>query len=72
MKKTIILLIVVIILAFLMYWWFGRTPVEEALTGDEALLEEDATSEILENLEGIDLGDLDSEFQDIDMELDQL
>ncbi len=72
MKKILFALVVIIVLAALAYWWFGDTPVEETLPENQTLLEEDTTSEILENLEGIDLGDLEQEFQDIDAELDQL
>ncbi len=72
MKKILFALVVITILAALAYWWFGNTPVKETLPENQALLEEDTTSEILENLEGIDLGDLEQEFQYIDAELDQL
>ena len=72
MKKIFIAVIIVIILVALAYWQFGDAPEEETLPESQALLDQDTTSEILGNLEGIDLGDLDQEFQDIDAELDQL
>ena len=71
---TIIIVIVIIILVGLIMWL--RSP-QLSETGDAPiptgeLSEEDTTSAIIQDLEGLDIDDLDAEFQQIDADLEQL
>ncbi len=68
---TILIIVLVLIVIGVWIWQFGGMPVDE---GTEALPEvgDDTTSDIDEQLEGIDLGDLESEFEDIDAGLEEL
>lgn len=80
-KKNWIVLIIVLVLIVIGVWvWqLGSGPVDEEAVDEEALEEgvpaelgEDMTSDIEDQLEGIDLGDLESEFEDIDAGLEEL
>lgn len=72
MKKTLTIVIILVVLAVLIVWLAARSP-EPTIPADTAeILGEDTTSAINEQLESLDLGDLDAEFQQIDAELNEL
>ena len=70
MKKNI-LWIVIIVIAAVLIWWFmsGQRANGPATTGPTG---GDTTQEIAQDLQGLDTGDLDKEFQGIDQDLNQL
>ena len=75
MKKT--LWIIVIIGVIIAGWWLwssrsGQGPASEGLPLLPEVSEKDTTAVIQQNLEQIDLGDIDQEFQSIDAELNGL
>ncbi|MFH0712449.1 MAG: hypothetical protein V2A55_01145 [Candidatus Jorgensenbacteria bacterium] len=73
MKKTLTIVIIVIVLA-LVIWFIFRSPepVFSPEAGTTGVLGGDTTSAINNDLNSLDLGDLDSEFQQIDADLNQL
>ena len=66
MKKTIWIILVILILAVIAVIIGSSKPVTEVVP------EEDTTMAIEQQLESLDLGDLESEFQEIDTALEQL
>jgi hypothetical protein len=72
MKKILTIIIVLVVLAVLVFWLATRTSAPTGPADTAEILGEDTTSAINEQLEGLDLGDLDAEFQQIDAELNQL
>ncbi len=78
MKKMLLILVVlaiIVILGGIAYWLSGlqsEQPAETVVPGADDVLNQDSTSEILDNLEGIYIGDLDKEFENIDADLNQL
>lgn len=62
MTKIIITIIIIVIVALAIWWWQSQ----------EKPVEGDTTEAISEQLESLDLGDLGSEFQAIDAELNNL
>ena len=85
-KKNWIVLVVVLALIVIcvLMWRFGDVPVNQEPEGTTATstledpgdvstdLGEDTTSAIEAQLEGINLGDLESEFDQIDLDLEEL
>ena len=70
MKK--ILLALIVVAAFIAAWWFlsGKMPTVTAPTGTEKAGVTEG--EIINELDAVDIGDLDAEFENIDKELNQL
>ncbi len=69
MSKTGWWVLFIIIILIIIGVWIGSGS-DSTTTVPE--VEEDTTPSITEDLEGIDLGDLEQEFQDIDQELEEL
>lgn len=75
-----IILIIIIALAALAGWWFWQSGQLEApqqldtgtLPNLPEVSEEDTTGQIQDDLEQVDLGDIDAEFEDIDVDLNNL
>lgn len=60
--------VVVVVLAFV-WWWFSRPDIQSpALTPEAAL----GLEQINQDLDELDIGDLDKEFDQIDQDLDTL
>jgi FtsZ-interacting cell division protein ZipA len=76
MKKTLIIILAIIIVAILVwYWWSSSSSApqqQETSPTVQNPAPNDTTSAINKELEGIDLGDLDREFQNIDSDLNSL
>lgn len=74
--KTTIAIIVVIILAAVGWWYYGyqASPIDDSQLLPVSAVEVDnnKTTEIEQDLEGLDLGDLEAEFNDIDSQLENL
>ncbi len=72
MKKLIwiIVIIVIVIVGFLI--WGRRANRVSAPTGAEVVPGNDTTAAINQNLNSLDVGDLNQEFQSIDADLNQL
>jgi hypothetical protein len=70
-KKTILIVAALIVIAVIVYVVYQR---DRGLQVDysPATQESDTSSAITQDLEGVDLGDIDKEFQDIDKELNSL
>lgn len=66
MKKNLVLILVAVALVVLGFWYWNSVK-EEA-----APLPEDSTTAINQGLDGVDLGDLDKEFQDVEAALGTL
>ena len=66
MKKNLVLILVAVALVVLGFWYWNSVKEETSP------LPEDGTAAINKELEGVDLGDLDKEFQDIEAGLNQL
>ncbi|TSC82268.1 MAG: hypothetical protein G01um101419_622 [Parcubacteria group bacterium Gr01-1014_19] len=58
MKKNLILLLVVVALVALGAWYWSSSE-------EGSKLAEDSTAAISQDLDGVDLGDLESEFKDV-------
>jgi hypothetical protein len=74
-KKTFILIVVIVVAAIIIVWWYTQTPTTQAPTeGPSGVIAPpaDTTSEISKELESVDVGDVDKEFQQIDGELNTL
>ena len=67
-KKLLIAIIVIILAAAGIWWWRSQAP---ATPSGEAAGNDD-TATISQELETVDLGDLDKEFQSIDADLNAL
>lgn len=70
-------MIVIILLVIAGYWlwnsrWQQPAVPESALPAAPEVSQEDTTTAIQEDLEQIDLGDIDEQFQQIDAELNNL
>ncbi len=65
MKKNLILLLVVAALIALGVWYWSSTEQVSPLP-------EDSTAAISQDLDGVDLGDLEGEFQDVEAALGTL
>lgn len=63
--RKIILSIIIIIIVLIFIWWRQNRQEAEPLEGD-------TTTQINQQLESLGLGQLDSEFQGIDSELNNL
>lgn len=72
MKKALTIIIVLVILAVLVIWLVSKTSAPGGPADADEILGQDTTSAINEQLESLDLGDLDAEFQEIDADLNQL
>lgn len=73
MKKTLTIIIVLAVLAVLIIWLVTRTSAPTiGPEGATDVLGGDTTSAINEDLNSLDLGDLDAEFEQIDADLNQL
>lgn len=72
MKKLIwiIVIIVIVIVGFLI--WGSKSSRVSAPTGAEVVPGNDTTAAINQDLSGLDVGDLNEEFQSIDADLNQL
>jgi len=67
-----VIAIVVVIVAVAVWWWMSNNqavPLENLTAVEESQFTEEAIGEELEN---IDTGDLEQEFQDIDADLNNL
>jgi len=72
-KKTFIVIVVIIVAIIIIAWWYTQTPTTQAPTeGPAGGVPTDTTSEISKELESVDVGDVDKEFQEIDGELNTL
>lgn len=76
MNKKMLWIIVIIVLAASGYWLWNskwqQPGFESVLPGLPEVSEEDTTTQIQQNLEQIDLGDIDAQFETIDAELNNL
>ena len=81
MNKNILIGIVVLIIVFLGAWWWmsqSGAPAYAPTTGQEApgavapALEPDNTARIEQDVNSVDPGNLDTEFQSIDQDLGTL
>jgi len=81
-KKVVTIVVAVLIVGALAFWLSkrgseipgttgGKTPVLNGTTGEGAT-GGDTTGEINAEIESIDVGDIDSEFKDIDADLNNL
>ncbi len=66
MKKNLVLILVAVALVVLGFWYWNSVKEEGSP------LPEDSTTAINQELKGVDLGDLDSEFKSIEAELGTL
>ena len=64
-KKTLLIIIIIAAIALLGFLLSGSPAVKPAPA-------EDSTAAITKDLEGVDLGDLDKEFQDVNADLNSL
>jgi flagellar basal body-associated protein FliL len=80
-KTNIIALVVIVLLVLviggIIYWQskkevFFQPPVTKEITKTQAPQKEDSTDTIFKELESIDIGNLDQEFQEIDQDLNSL
>lgn len=74
-KNVLIIILVVVVLVILGVIFFRPgTPVTAPTTGETpgATLSPDSTGAINQELESVDLGNLDAEFQSIDSDLNSL
>ncbi len=71
--KNIVFLVGIAVIAVLLFWFWqqGVIPFGQQ-TEEPAGTEGDTTQEIQQQLDEVDLGDLDTEFQDIDKDLESL
>lgn len=67
MKKNLILLLVIAALVVLGVWYLGSAKKETVQQAPE-----DSTIAINQDLNGVDLGDLESEFKDVEQALGTL
>jgi len=68
-STLILVLIVLVILVGVWYWWSRKTVPPQPTPPST---KEDSTLTINQELEGIDIGNLDKEFQEIDQDLNSL
>jgi len=68
--KPIIIIIVAIIAILAVLWIFGQAPIAPEIPLDGT--QDDTTSAVAEDIENLDLGDIDSEFEVIDQDLESL
>lgn len=78
-QKTLLTIIIVAVVVGGIWYWDSRTMTEdkpgvsnESLFQLPEVSEEDTTAVIQQDLEQIDLGDIDEQFQGIDAELNNL
>jgi len=64
-KKTLLTIIIILAIALLVFLLSGSPAVTPAPA-------EDSTAVITQDLEGLDLGDLETEFQDVNADLNTL
>lgn len=72
MKKTLTIVIILVVVAVLVIWLAIRTSAPAGPADTAEILGQDTTPAINEQLNSLDLGDLDAEFQQIDADLNQL
>ncbi len=80
MKKILIVIVIVILVAIGAWWWMsqGGIPAYAPTTGQEApeasavALDADNTARISQELDSVDMGSLDNEFQGVDKDLNSL
>ena len=73
MKKTIIVIVILIIALIVWYAYdLKNEPLDEGLNPNTITIDEDTTTSIEEDLESLDLGDLESELDSLDQELENL
>lgn len=65
--KIVIAIIVLVIVAFLIWWWRAEAPTAPAPTAAE-----DTSGAIMQDLEGIDIGNIDQELESINTDLNSL
>lgn len=76
MNRTLWIIVIIVIVAA--GWWLWNAKWQQPAVPESALPEvpevsqEDTTTAIQEDLEQIDLGDIDEQFEQIDAELDNL
>ncbi|MDP3727613.1 MAG: hypothetical protein Q8R35_03165 [bacterium] len=68
-KKLLIAIIVIVLAAAALWWWQSNAP---ATPSAGETVGSDDTAAISQELETVDLGDVDKEFQAIDADLDSL
>lgn len=70
-KNILIIAVAVVVIALAGWLWYqkGYAPATEQETSQE---QSDTTSSIQADLEALDLGDLDAEFESIDQDLNSL
>ena len=76
MNKNLIIVIVIglLVVAGLLFWMMQATneSVESNLQPEGEPIITDSTTSINESIEGVDVGDLDGEFEEIDADLNSL
>ncbi len=73
MKNKLWLVIAIVVIAVGYWLWNSKWQVgTEGLPQLPAVSEEDTAAQIQQNLEQIDLGDIDQQFESIDAELNNL
>lgn len=80
MKKTLLIIIVLVVLVLIVWliWWktgFKTTPTtseETPSTVEQQTQIPESVSDLGDELEGVNLNDLEKEFQDIDSDLNNL
>ncbi len=71
-KGLILVIVIVIIVAVVGWWWISKNksaPAEEQTAVEESQFTEES---INKDLESVNTGDLEKEFQDIDADLNNL
>jgi len=75
-KKSIWIIIVILIIALGLWYYGNQSGIETALNELEPVgdvnLADDTTKAVERDLEALDLGDLEGEFEAIDLELENL
>ena len=68
-KSTVLLIILAVVVLAFIFWWVSRAPETEVGVPTSTPTPQDET---LQEVNQLDLGDVDSEFQNIDQDLNSL
>ncbi|TSC90605.1 MAG: hypothetical protein G01um10142_352 [Parcubacteria group bacterium Gr01-1014_2] len=74
MPKTLLIIVIIVALAVVGYW-FWQSRIQEPGSGLPKIpqvSDEDTTKQINQDLDQINLGDIDAEFKNIDVDLNNL
>ena len=72
MKKTLLIIIIVLALTAISVWWWTSRSAPSLPSLEPEAPGSDTTSAIESELQNIDLGDLDAEFQNLDADINSL